>query len=533
MSGASAAVVCPEAAAANAGGEVLAAGGNAVDAAICAAFVQGVVNPLMCGIGGTGRMLVYEASTRQPTLVNFGTRAGSKARPDTYSAVEPSIFSNRFRARNWENYIGHKAVAIPSFVRGVWDAHLRFGSLPWDRLLEPAIELAANGFIVDEFIYRFWDPGRDQNSDSPPPLTKLTATEECARIYLKGGEVYLVGERLVQTDYAETLRRIAAEGADVFYTGEIARTIAADFKGHGGLFTLEDLGDCATDFEEPVRGVYKGLEVATEGSPSMGSLEISALHMLERIDLSSLGWRSAKYYHVLARVFQAMYGDRTRYNADPHFVDVPEHLFLSRERAARLAAQLATDAPISAVLGASDADETTHVSVVDGCGNAAAVTHSNGNSAGVVTPGLGFLYNHHMHNFDPRPGQLNSIAPGKRPLFGCSPLMLLDGDRLRLVSGSKSRYRVTAEIQVLVDMFEFGADLEEAISNYRIHAEYAPDTVYVEPEVPTALSQSLSEMGWRCQVVDMAVPMCTVLRTAEGAVRAVADARGGDGLWLA
>lgn len=532
----SAAVSCSEPLAAEAGGQILAAGGNAVDAALAAAFVQGVVNPLMCGIGGTGRMMVHLRASGRTELADFGTKAGERSRPDSYGEVEQSLFANRFRAPDWSNYIGHRAVAIPSFVRGAWDSHRAYGELDWAEVLQPAIDLAEHGFTVDEDTFGTWDPDKVRHTDSPPPLQKLRATDECARIYLRSdGDVYRAGDTLVQSDYGRTLRRIAEEGAEVFYSGDIAEAIVEDFDANDGLFTADDLRRCWTEFREPCRGRFKGMEVFTDWSPSMGPLEIEALQILDALDLRHLGWRSPEYYDVLARVFQQIYRDRTRWNADPAFAEVPVERMLSRERAERLAEYLLESEPGPPPAGPDGGiiapDETTHVSVVDERGNGASMTHSNGNTAGVVTPGLGFLFNHHMHNFDPRPGSLNEVAPGKRPMFGCQPLMLLEDGELRAVSGSKSRYRVTAELQVFVDVFEFGASLEDALAAPRIHAEYDPATIHVESAVSSSVVEGLDAMGWSCLGNEMGVPMCTVLAQPGGGVEAVADPRGGGGLW--
>jgi gamma-glutamyltranspeptidase / glutathione hydrolase len=524
-------VVCPEPLAAEAGGRVLRGGGNAVDAVIAAAYTQGLVNPLMCGIGGTGHILVHASETGESVMANFGSRAGSLAHERVYPDIEPTVFANRFRARDWANYVGYQSITIPSFVRGTWDTHQRFGRLAWDALLEPAIEAAQDGVTIDEFTFSFWDPQRVRHGDSPDPRVTLTATEECARIYLKDdGSVYGIGERLYQPDYGRTLRRIAAEGAGVFYEGEIGRAIADDFEANGALVTREDLRSYRTPFEPPVSGSFHGMEVLTERSPSMGSLEIEALHILQELDLVGAGWRSPRYYDTLARVFQVIYADRARWNGDPRFVDVPVASFHSRERAKELAAEIVRGQRSASGADAGGSGYTTHVSAVDRWGNAASFTHSNGNSAGVVTPGLGFLHNHHMHNFDPRPGQNDSVAAGKSPLYGCSPLMLMREGAPEVVSGSKSRYRVTAELQVLVDLFTFEASLEEAIEHPRIHAEYAPDKLYLEPAIPRDMHREFERLGWECIVVNMAVPMCTILRHRDGCWEAVADPRGGGGL---
>jgi gamma-glutamyltranspeptidase/glutathione hydrolase len=524
-------VVCPEPLAAAAGGQILQRGGTAVDAIVAAAFVQGVVSPLMCGIGGTGRVLVYSASTGTTVIVDARGGAGEKAEPDIYSGVGPSVYPNRYTVDGYENYIGHKAVIIPTTVRTLWGAHRRFGHLPWSDLLQPAIELARNGFEVCPYIFQFWDPNRERFSDSPPPMLKLKATAECARIYLRDGRVYQVGEILKQEDYAATLQRIADQGAHVFYRGDIARAIADDFERNGGLITRQDLERCTVEFREPTVGSYRGYTVVTDDSPGMGPLEIEALNILEHVDLHSLGYRSVRYFDVLALVFQTIYADRMRYNGDPAFVDVPTDKFLSKDRARDLAqAILGGTRPFIPKARPVDSN-TTHVSVLDGSGNAASLTHSNGNSSGVVTPGLGFLYNHHMHNFDPRPGHLNSIQPGKTPRAGCSPLMLFRNGKLRLISGGPSRFRVTAELQALVGMIDFGHDVQTAVREPRIHAEYDPETIFVEPAVSPDLVSQLKGLGWKPHVMRMTTPLCAIALDEEGRPRAAVDPRGGGGHW--
>ena len=528
------AVVCPEPLAAQTGARILELGGNAVDAVVAASFTQGVVNPLMCGIGGAGRMLLYEADSKTTTLINFGSQAGSKAHEHIYDGVEPSVFSNRYKVKEDENYIGHKAATIPTVVRGLWDSHQRYGLLPWEALLEDAIHYAEKGFEVYPYIYQFWDPERQTLSDSPPPLVKLNATQASADIYLNKGQPYGVGERLLQRDYASTLKRIASEGADVFYKGDIAKAMADDMEANGGLFTLEDLISYRSNFEVPTKGQFKHFEVATDGFPSMGPFMIQAFNILRHLNIQRLEWRSPVYYDLLARLLNTVYAERSSYGGDPAFVTAGQEIVFSDKRARELAQKLkkASGSEEDYVTPSSGGHHTTHLSVLDKWGNAAGHTHSNGNTAGVVTPGLGFLYNHHMHNFDARPGQRNSVAAGKRPNFGCSPLMLLANGELKYLGGSLTRYRVSAELQLLLDVYVFGADVQEAVMQPRIHAEYAPDTLYVEPAFPSSLRQGLLQRGWELQNLSMTTPMCSIFLPHPASPEVARDPRGGGGWWL-
>ena len=529
----SGAVVCPEPLAADGAGRILEAGGNAVDATVAGAFVQGVVNPMLCGIGGTGNMQVYQAGSSLPVKVSARGGAGERARPDTYRTLAQGEWANRFRVEGYENYIGYKSITIPTVVRVLGAAHARFGRLPWRDLLQPAIALAADGFAVYPFIYQFWDP-EDKlppNAAQPPRLVQLSATAESARIYITNGRTYRVGEVLKQEDYARTLQRLADKGADEFYTGQVGREIAADFEKNSALITRGDLHRCVAEFPPLIEGSYRGYRFVTDGPPGMGPLEIQALNILEHMDLDKLGRYSARYYNVLARVFQTIYAHRQRYNADPAFHDVPMEILVSKDRARELAALIMNGASLPVTRAGVAQTHTTAISVIDAEGNAVGMMHSNGSSAGVVTPGLGFLYNHHMHNFDARPGQLDSIQPGKRGRSGCSPVMLFRGDEIQVVSGSLTRFKVTGELQTLLSLIDFGEDVQSAVCRPRIHAEYDPDTIYVEAELPASLVAELQDLGWKTETQMMEAPLCIISLLYGTGPEVAVDPRGAGGHW--
>jgi len=522
-------VTCPEYLAAFAGAEILRAGGNAVDAAMATAFAQGVVGPKLSGIGGIGVMTIFRAATGCAGSIRFWGAAGSKARPDEFVG-ELTQDGGRMRGlANHANEVGYRSVLVPGAVRGLFQAYVQYGSgqVSWPALLAPATKLAADGFPVDEYLYSFWR--RDTRvEDVAPPWVTLNATPACAAIYTHDGDVYRPGERLVQRDYARTLERLASAGPDDFYDGEIADEIAKHMSARGGLFTADDLRRYRPLSCEPLRGTYRGYDVLSDPPPGSGTLVIELLNILERFDLPPLGWNSAKYLDLLARAFRHVFTDRARYMADPRFVEVPVGMLTSKtyaEEAAR--GLLGTPLPAAEPAGAHEG--TTHVSVVDGEGNAAAITHTVCDSSGVVVPGLGFMLNNDMQSFDPVPGRRNSIAPGKSPVNGGAPTILLKNGSAVLAIGSPAGPRkVTAVVQALVNMIDFGIDIEAALAADRIHQERGP--IMVERTFPSGLAQQLRDLGHGVRETGYTARVAAVHRDpSTGRLTGAVDPRSGKG----
>jgi gamma-glutamyltranspeptidase / glutathione hydrolase len=534
-------VAAVESLAATAGAEVLRAGGNAADAAVAAAFAEGVVNPIYCGIGGGFHGIFWDASSKEAFVVSSGGYAPGKARPDMWRGTgrAGAIWS----VAGQQNALGYQASMVPGFVRGAELAWKRFGSgnVGWSELLQPAIRLAVDGFAVYPYLYRLWlSPseymrGFIEGSHGP---SILGHTEASRRIYLHDdGSVYEIGETLIQRDYGNTLMRLAEQGAGEFYEGLIAREIADDFRRNGGLLDEDDLRSYQATLETPIVGTFKNYSVLTESSPSVGPLTIELLNILEGYDLPSYGFNTASYLDLLARAIRLVFRDRLAHLGDPKFVDVPLARLLSKEYAAecrdRLARRPGSAEPDPKVTlrRAPRTEETTHVTVVDETGNGAAITHSLGQSSGVVTPGLGFLHNSHMEMFDPVPGSRNSIAPHKRPITGGGPALFLRHGELALLIGSPAGARkVTAMVQAFLAMEEFGLSLEEAVGVDRIHAEDEPDVVIVEPHFPPEPLLGLAQLGHKVRFEWYTARLAGVLRDASGALSGGSDPRGDRGL---
>ncbi|HEV3145240.1 MAG TPA: gamma-glutamyltransferase, partial [Gemmataceae bacterium] len=399
--------VSPEAS--DAGVDILRKGGNAVDAAVATAFALTVTYPQAGNIGGGGFMLVYPTKAA-PTVIEYRETAPAAATVDMF--VKQT------------NTYQHNVVGVPGTVRGLALAHERFGKLPWKDLVQPAIRLAEGGFQIDSSLAKSLND----------ILLKPEGFPELVRVYGKSGgkEKWQAGDKLVQPDLAKTLRLIAENGADAFYTGPIADQIVAEMKSGGGLITKDDLAHYQAHERKPIHGTYRGYDIYAPPLPSSGGICLTEmLNILENFDLRNEGRFSAKTCHLLSEAMQRAYCDRARYLGDDSFVEIPKKL-TTKEYARELAKsipldhatkseELAKDIPL-----AKESDNTTHFSVIDRDGMAVANTYTLEHSYGskIVVRGAGFLLNNQMSDFNWKPGVTNrkgqigtlpnQIAPGKR-----------------------------------------------------------------------------------------------------------------------
>lgn len=534
-------VVAPQPLAVEAGVAALRQGGNAIDAAIATAFAQGIVDPHNCGIGGFGSMLVYMGGDGRSTMIDFHGRAGSRATPDMFAeAVEGRVLGHaeRYQVRGYVNQIGYQSVVTPGTVAGLYEAWQRFGRLAWPALLEPAIRLAREGIDLPGEVARQW--AERPESGHVDGLTRINATQESARIFLKDGRLLLAGERLVQPDYADTLERVAERGADAFYQGEIGDRTADDFARNGGLVTREDLSSYRVDVYEPVRGTYRGHEIVSSPPPGSGVQVIEILNILEEFDCGSLDHGEPAYVELLARAMRLSFTDRSRYLGDPKFVDVPVDLFASKEHAAELRAFLGRahliaqdEARVSA--GQPESLDTTHVTTVDEERNCVSLTHTLGSASGVVTPGLGFTFNNCMYQYDPLPGRPNSIEPGKARVTGISPTIVFRDGRPLLVVGAPGGTRILGAIaHTILNVLDHGMTVAEAVAAPRWHWEAA--TIDIEPRLYHHVREALEGKGLRLRSSrysydpSFARAHAIMIDPAGGRLKGGADPRGGGGV---
>ncbi len=470
------------------GADVLAGGGNAVDAAVATAFALAVTLPSAGNIGGGGFM-VYHGADGEVTSFDFREKA-------PLAATETMYLDENGEIRDNANHEGLLAVGVPGTVAGLWMAHRRLGSRPWAELVEPAIRLAGEGF-PSSWAMQGWLRSL-QSLDDP-----LHAATRAA--FLKNGEdVYEPGETFRQPDLARTLRRIQREGPKGFYEGETARLIADFMREHGGLITEEDLRRYEAVERAPVHGTYRGYDVYAMPPPSSGGVVlVEMLNILEGFDLARIGQNSALYLHLLTETMRRAYADRAQYLGDPEYNrDMPIDRLTSKAYADRLRGTIdlfrASPSDSSAFNGAfvAESEETTHFSVVDAEGSAVSLTYTleYGYGSGIVVPGAGFLLNNEMGDFNPIPGRTdtrgligtppNRVQPGKRMLSSMTPTIVAkDGVPVLVVGSPGGRTIINTVLQVVLNAIDHGmtgSRFGEAIESPRIHHQWLPDVTSFE-----------------------------------------------------
>lgn len=486
-------VVAPQPAAVEVGARVLQRGGNAFDAAIATAFAQMVVDPQKCGLGGFGCLTLYRADHDQALVIDFNATAGARAREDQWvdSIIDEKATGYGWTLKGQVNEIGYGAIATPGTVAGLAELYRHHASLHWADLIAPAITLAVEGFRVTPELARDWAmPVR------PPmlgPLTRLAFNQESSRIYLKGNnDTYLTGERFRNPDYGMTLRSLAEHGPEEFYTGELSRRMARDLEANGATVTLADLESYRPRVLEPLSGSYLGRDILTNPAPGGGPTVLEMLNVLEGYDLPSLGHSSEDFVYVMARAQAAAMIDRVNLVGDPAFIDVPAGMLTSKERACEWRERLDRGERVVVPRFHPDAPSTTNVTVVDRQGNCIALTHTLGSASGVISPGLGFMYNNAMNCFDPRPGTVNGIVPGKGRITGIAPTIGLKAGRPVIVLGAPGGTRImTGILQVLVNALAFGMSAVEAVSAPRVDCQ--SDNLDAEARIPSWVVEAAAE----------------------------------------
>ena len=406
-------IVAAQPEATEAGAEILKAGGNAVDAAMACALVQGVVDPMMCGIAGFGSCGIAMPSSGFHGYIDFHAPAPLAVRPDMWADLIESEARDGygFILRGRVNDIGYQSICVPASLRAYRDAHRERGRLPWEQIVEPAIAWAEGGWTVRPHVGHWWaedgQMGRAANHE------RLAFTPAGRALYCRpDGSPKRIGDRVVNRDLGQVLRLIAKHGDEVFYEGEIAHAIVEDMRRHGGLIASDDLRGWRTVRNAPLWGTYRGYRVSSNRPPGGGVMLLEMLNVLERFALGGLEHNSAAYIRVVAEAMKRATIDKDRHVGDPKFVDVPVDRLTSKAYGAAMADEIRAGrrADVPRFNAGAPSKDTTHVSVVDAEGNCVTMTHSLGMPSGVITDGLGFMYNGCMGVFDPRPGRAGSLA---------------------------------------------------------------------------------------------------------------------------
>jgi gamma-glutamyltranspeptidase/glutathione hydrolase len=501
-------LACPEPPGAEAGVQVYRDGGNAIDAAVAASFAQAVTNPLGTGIGGMAHIMLMRPGWTEPRSFNASVEIGSLASTEAFERdfVGRSERAGRYLIRDDSNQYGYRSIMTPGFIRGM-DTVLAEGSgtLSWKRLLEPAAQWASEGFAVYPYLERYYTlegPGRP---GYPDIHTKLAADPVARDWYLPRPTGRRAGERLRQPEYGRTLERVAAGGADEFYSGDVAAEMARDLAAHNAFVTSGDLASYRVRLDAPVRTTFRGLTVYSAPPPSHGLILLTMLNLVEHLPLESMEWNGPDYLETIAWVTRTAFAECLPYLADAYFVTVPVDWISSKERLRALAPERAgaSMAPTewrAAPVHPADG-HTTHLSTADADGNVASITHSIGSitGSGVMTPGLGFLYNNFLGQFNVLRGFHDSIAPGKRMGGGCPSILFKDGRPWMAIGSSGGPRLISAVFQSILNAVVFKMSLQEAVDAPRIHSELGRK-IYAEHGFAGRVADELTRRGYEMQM---------------------------------
>ncbi len=527
-------VSAPQPEAVEAGLDILKDGGNVIDAAIGAALVQTAVDPQMCGIAGFGSCHIHLADGTH-TLIDFHGRAPKATTPEMWEdlVVRECDDGFGFVLKGEVNEVGYQSATTPLTLRAFDDILNRFGTRSMAQSLQPAIVYCEDGFAIRPHVHGFWSRGPDNGRIAR--YRGLADDPTTAKIYLHpDGAMKGVGEILRNPDMGRTYRRIAEYGVEDFYTGAIARQIADDMDANGGLITMEDLADCQTLETAPIWTTYRGRKVATNQPPGGGLVIAVMLNILDRFDLAAMGHNSADYIATVSEAMKIATAEKDARMGDPRFVDIPFEEFLSDDYADQMADRIrrGEKTHVPRMNSGGDSKETTHICVADANGNCVTMTHSLGSSSGVVTNGLGFMYNNCMMVFDPRPGHAGSLAPGKARFTALSPTIVFDeaGDAPWFLVGAPGGTTITmGNLQAILNALDFGMTAQEAVHAPRFTT--TSDVIEVTNRILRSTERELQARGYPTMRHAHSYMMPTVhaIRIQDGKLDGGADPSG-DGM---
>ena len=477
------------------GNQILLEGGNAVDASVAVSFALSVVLPQASPIGGGGFMMIHDANTNTNHALDYREMAPRKATEEMF-IVDGEV------DRELALY-SYLSSGVPGTVYGLYIAHQKFGQLPWKQLIEPAIQLANDGFIISDTLGKTLESYKD----------KLGKTSDGKKIFFKNDLILKSGELLIQKDLANTLKLIAQKGPAGFYKGSTAQKIQLDMQKNGGLITTSDLRNYKAKFRKPIEFKYKDLSIITMPLPSSGGLILALmLNMIEQLELDLTDPHSAENIQKISEIMQIAYSLRSVYMADSDFYKVPEKEFLSKERAKELLKNInlerASKAKDYDPIKFKFKENTTHYSIADGFGNIVSTTTTLNTAfgSGIVIKDTGLLMNNEMDDFSASPNQpnyfgllgthANRIEPLKRPLSSMTPTIIFNENKPYLVTGAQGGSRIiTAVLQVILNYYEFGLSPEDAVYKSRYHHQWLPEHLMYE-YFDEELKEKLIDMGF-------------------------------------
>jgi len=510
---------------------ILKQGGNAIDAAVATGFALAVTYPGAGNIGGGG-FLIAQLKGNQSIAYDFREKAPKKAKRDMFLDAKGNVMTDNIRE-------GALASGVPGSVAGLLDALRDHGTMSIKEVLQPAIELAEKGFILDASMIKQFDKDMELFKKFPSTMKVMT----------KNGIPYTVGERWKQPDLARTLKLIAAKGKNGFYQGEIPQLVSKAMKQYGGIISEEDFAEYSAIKRNVVKGSYKGYDIISMSPPSSGGIAlIQMLNILNRFSFKNNEWHSAKHAHAMLSAMKFAFADRTVHLGDPDFTSIPYSMLLSQRYADTLSALIPPDKaiPSSSIKAgdpnafAKESDETLHYSVIDAQGNAVSVTTTINSwfGSGFIAEGTGFFLNNEMDDFSAKPntpnqfgvmgGDANAIQPGKRMLSSMTPTIVLRDGKPRLILGAPGGSTIiTTVLHILTNCLDFGMSIDKAVQAPRFHHQWMPDAIdYEEGAFDAKTMKSLMDMGYQFgkkRVIGIAE--CIAVNPWEGVIFGASDTR--------
>lgn len=487
-------IVAPQPEAVEAGADVLREGGNAVDAVLACAFVQGVVDPLMCGLGGQGVMTLHDPATGRTRVLDGLSTCPRAATPEMWADIFIGECADGYgyELRGHVNELGAAAVTTPGILRLFGQVHREHGSLPWARLFEMARAVAAEGYLIRPHVAGMFALAETAYGRSAY-AEKLALTADGRALFLRpDGSPKKAGDMVRNPALAASLASIAEEGPETLYTGALAARIAAATAG--GLLTAEDLASYEVREREALSVGYRGSTLLTPPPPAGGIMIAEMLRILEQFDLVAMGHNSADYIRTVAEAMKIAGRDKDRHVGDPDWHPAPVEMLLSDAYAKECAARIARGEKASLSRQPEPADTTT-VSCVDANGLVVSLTHTLGVPSGVVVPDAGFMLNGAMNWYDPRPGRAGSIAGGKRRFSSMAPSVVLQEGRPVVTLGAPGGAWIgPALLQALLNLLDWGMGPQEAVMAPRFSA--TTDAIDLSNRIPRAVERELRTMGY-------------------------------------
>lgn len=528
-------VASQEANATRVGLDILQRGGNAVDAAVAVGFALAATLPRAGNLGGGGFMMIHDAKTGRTVAIDYRETAPAAATRDMYLDAAGEVDNEAFR-------YSHKAIGVPGTVAGLTLALRKYGTMTLKDVMAPALRLAGDGFLVSNDMARQLERRKKR-------LAQWAATRE---VFFGDDDAPLkAGDRLVQSDLAESLKAISEQGPDAFYRGVIAKRIVAEMEANGGIMTLEDLAGYTPVEREAVRGTYRGYEIRSMPPPSSGGVHIvQILNMLEGYDLAALGHNSADGLHLMAEAMRRAYADRSKHLGDPGYWRVPVSGLVSKEYAALLRRGINPEraTPSTDVLPGDplpyEGPNTTHYTVMDRFGNTVSNTYTLNFAygTGIVAAGTGILLNNEMADFSAKPGvpnpygliggDANAVGGGKRPLSSMSPTIVLKDGKVLLATGSPGGSRIiTTVLQLLINVIDHRMNIAEATHAPRVHHQWLPDMLRIEEGVSSDTQRLLRAKGHTLKQGRPMGSLQSIMRV-DGVLYGASDPRRPDALTL-